>query len=149
MKMLRKMRYKPLVDKLFFIIWIPTVLLLAAGTVISAFEPMSLLIMIPVDIFTLFFLVSPLFGYAELREHTLFIKLGLIMKREIAYEKIRAIESERRWYTYSMLSLKCALDHLNVRYNSFDAITVSVKDNDGLARELEARISAAKNKRDA
>ena len=102
------MRYKPLVDKLFFIIWIPTVLLLAAGTVISAFEPMSLIIMIPVDAFTLFFLVSPLFGYVELRERTLFIRLGLIMKREIPYEKIRAIESERRWYTYSMLSLKCA-----------------------------------------
>ena len=85
------MRYKPLVDKLFFIIWIPTVLLLAAGTVISAFEPMSLIIMIPVDIFTLFFLVSPLFGYVELRERTLFIRLGLIMKREIPYEKIKHI----------------------------------------------------------
>ena len=144
-----KMRYKPLVDKLFFIIWIPTVLLLVAGTVISAFEPMSLIIMIPVDIFTLFFLVSPLFGYVELRERTLFIRLGLIMKREIPYEKIRAIESERRWYTYSMLSLKCALDHLNVRYNSFDVITVSVKGNAELENALLARISAAKNKRDA
>ena len=143
------MRYKPLVDKLFFIIWIPTVLLLAAGTVISAYAPLSLIIMIPVDIFTLFFLVSPLFGYAELREHTLFIKLGLIMKREIAYEKIRAIESERRWYSYSMLSLKCALDHVNIRYNSFDVITVSVKGNAELANALLARISAAKNKRDA
>ena len=135
-----KMRYKPLVDKLFFIIWIPTVLLLAAGTVISAYAPLSLLIMIPVDIFTLFFLVSPLFGYVELRERTLFIRLGLIMKREIPYEKIRAIESERRWYTYSMLSLKCALDHLNLRYNSFDVITVSVKGNAELANALRERI---------
>ena len=72
-----------------------------------------------------------------------------IMKREIPYEKIRAIESERRWYTYSMLSLKCALDHLNVRYNSFDVITVSVKGNAELESALLARISAAKNKRDA
>ena len=142
------MRYKVLVDKLFFIIWIPTVLLLAAGTVISAYAPLSLLIMVPVDIFTLFFLVSPLFGYVELREGTLYIKLGLIMKREISYEKIRAIESERRWYSYSMLSLKCALDHVNVRYNSFDVITVSVKELDSFVKELSARISAAKNKTD-
>ena len=142
------MRYKPLVDKLFFIIWIPTVLLLAVGTVFSALEPLSLLIMVPVDLFTLYFLFTSLFGYVELREKALFIKLGFIMKREIAYEKIRAIETERRWFTYSMLSLKCALDHVNVKYNSFDVITVSVKELDSFVKELSARISATKNKTD-
>ena len=71
-------KYKPLVDKLFWIITIPTAILLIAMTVVAAFEPVVLLIMIPTDIFTFYFLISPLFGYVELREKTLFIKYGFI-----------------------------------------------------------------------
>ena len=95
---LKVIRYKPLLDKLFFIILIPTVILLVTGTVFAAFDTFALFIMIPVDLFALYFLVSPLFGYVELRENTLFIKFGFFMKREIAYEKIRGTVKERKFF---------------------------------------------------
>ena len=34
-------RYKPLVDRLFWIIWVPTLILMAAATVISAFDSLA------------------------------------------------------------------------------------------------------------
>ena len=132
-------RYKPLVDKLYFIISIPTALLLLATTLVLAFlEPLALFWLIPVDIFSSYFLISPLWGYVELRERVLFIKYGFILKREIPYEKIRKIERERKWYSETMLSLKNSLEHVNIKYNSFDVTAVSVKDNDGFVQEIEA-----------
>ena len=132
-------RYKPLVDKLYFIISSPTALLLLATTLVLAFlEPLALFWLIPVDIFSSYFLISPLWGYVELRERVLFIKYGFILKREIPYEKIRKIERERKWYSETMLSLKNSLEHVNIKYNSFDVTAVSVKDNDGFVQEIEA-----------
>ena len=132
-------RYKPLVDKLFYIIAIPTVVFLAAVTVISAFEPLSLLITIPTDVFTLYFLVSPLFGYVELREESLFIKYGFILKREIPYAKIRGTVKERSFIAESMLSLKNSFEHVKIKYNTYDVTTVSVIDNDCFVMELKKR----------
>ena len=37
------------------------------------------------------------------------------------------------------MSLKNAMEHVNIRYNAFDVTTVSVKENDELMRELESR----------
>lgn len=133
-------KYKPLVDKLFWIITIPTAILLIAMTVVAAFEPVVLLIMIPTDIFTFYFLISPLFGYVELREKTLFIKYGFILKKEIPYEKIRGIVKERSFMSQTMMSLKNAYDHINIKYNKFDVTCVSVVDSDEFAKELESRI---------
>ena len=132
-------RYKPLVDKLFYIIASPTVVFLAAMTVISAFEPLSLLITIPTDVFTQYFLVSPLFGYVELREESLFIKYGFILKREIPYAKIRGTVKERSFIAESMLSLKNSFDHVRIKYNTFDVTIVSVVGNDEFVSELENR----------
>ena len=132
-----------MVDRLFYIIWIPTVLLLIAATAIAIFDPIALFILIATDIFTLYFLVSPLFGYVELRESTLFIKYGFIIKREIPYSKIREVKKERRFYCETMLSLKNAMDHLTIKYNRFEATTVSVDDNDTLHAELTRRIARA------
>ena len=132
-------RYKPLVDKLFYIITIPTVVFLAAMTVISAFDPLSLLVTIPTDVFTLYFLVSPLFGYVELREESLFIKYGFILKREIPYAKIRGTVKERSFIAESMLSLKNSFDHVRIKYNTFDVTIVSVVGNDEFVSELENR----------
>ena len=139
---MKNKRYKPLVDKLFYIITVPTVIFFAVMTVISAFEPLSLIIIIPTDIFTLYFLISPLFGYVELRADSVFIKLGFIMKREIPYKKIRGLKKERRAISESMTSLKCALDHVNIKYNTYDVITVSAVGNDELIAAIEkARLS--------
>ena len=139
-------RYKPKVDRLFYIIWIPTLALLITATAIAAMAPIALTILIATDLFTLYFLISPLFGYAELRDETLFIKYGFILKREIPYKKIRAARKERKFYSESMLSLKCALDHINIKYNTFDITTVSLAEGDEFLPALEWKISKDKRR---
>ena len=137
---MKTMRFYPLFDKLFWIIAVPTSLLLLAATVIPAiFDLTILFLMLPLDLFTLYFIVSPLFGYVELREETLFIQFGLFMKKEIPYTRIRGVTKERKWYSESMMSLKNAMEHVNIRYGSFDVVTVSVKDNDSFIEELNKR----------
>ena len=135
-------RYKPKIDGLFYAIWVPTVLLLIACTVVAFAEPIALLIVIASDIFTLYFLVSPLFGYVELRENTVFIRYGFILTREIDYLRIRELKKERKPYTDTMLSLKNSMEHVTVKYNKFDVTTVSVTDNDDLMMNIRARIEA-------
>ena len=132
-------RFKPLVDKLFFIIFIPTALLMVALTIFACFEPIALLIMLPADLLTFYFLLSPLFGYVELRESSLFIKYGLILKRDIPYDKIRGVEKVRKFYSESMMSLKNSFEHVNIKYNSFDVTAVSVVENDNFIKELNER----------
>ena len=109
------------------------------ATALSVFAPLALLIMILVDIFTFYFLISTLFGYVELREKSVFIKFGFLLKKEIPYDKIRGTVKERRFYSDSMRSLKNAIEHVNIKYNSFDVVTVSVMDNDKLIEEIERR----------
>ena len=137
---LENRRYKPLIDKMFYLIWVPISIVMLGLTVLSFFEPTSLFVMIPVDIFTFYFLFSQLFGYVELRESSVFIKFGFILKIEIPYSSIRGITTDRKFYSESMLSLKNALSHVNIKYNKFDLVTVSVKNNDGFIKELLSRI---------
>ena len=134
--------YKPKLDWLFHVIWIPTVILLAVCTVISFTAWPALLIMLATDIFTLYFLVSPLVGYVELRENTVFIRYGFILTREIEYLRIREMKKERKFYSETMLSLKNSMEHITVKYNKFDVTTVSVTDNDDLMMNIRARIEA-------
>lgn len=133
-------RYKPLIDKLFWIIWVPTLILLAATTVISTYDSFAYFIMIPTDAFVLYFLISPLFGYVELRDDTIFIKYGFIMKREIPYDKVRSVSKKRSFMAETMLSLKNSFDHVEIRYNAFDVTSVSVVGNDDLISEINSRI---------
>ena len=141
---MENVKLKPQIDRLFLFIWIPTLILLAVGTVISCASTVALLILIATDIFTLYFLISPLFGFVELREQTVYIKFGFLTSREIEYARIRAVETERKFYSESMLSLKCAYEHVNIKYNSFDVTTVSVRDNAYFAAELDRRRAANK-----
>lgn len=138
--------FKPKIDKMMYATWIPTAVLLAAMTVVSAFAPITLLITVPIDIFTFYFLFSSLAGYVELRGESVFIKCGFILKREIPYERIRGFTCERKFYADSMISLKNSLDHVNIKYNTLDLISVSVTDNDGLVREIELRMAAKMGK---
>lgn len=133
-------RYKPLIDKIFWIIWVPTLLLVAVATVITSIDTVAFLIMLAIDMFTLYFLISPLFGYVELREETVFVKLGFFMKKEIPYNKIRDVVKERKLYADSMSSLKNSLDHVNIKYNKFDVLSVSVVGNDDLVKRLKVRM---------
>lgn len=137
------MRYKPKFDKLFLWILIPTALLMLSVTVISAFfGAVTLFFTVPVTLFVFYFLLTPAFGYAELRESSLFVKFGFFLTREIPYEKIRGVEKARKFYSDSMLSLKNSLDHVNVKYNKFDILSVSVTDNEDFMAELEKRIKS-------
>ncbi len=137
---MENIRFKPKFDKLFAIIFIPTVSLTLCATVIpSLFSLSTLWITLPTLIFVLYFVISPLFGYAELRESTLLIKYGLILKKEIPYEKIRGAYIERGFYSQSMMSLKNSFEHVNIKYNSFDVTTISVKDNEKFISELGKR----------
>jgi hypothetical protein len=39
-----------------------------------------------------------------------------------------------------MLSLKNSFEHVNIKYNKFDMITISVKNNDELIEKLQKHI---------
>lgn len=134
-------RYRPLLDKIFWIIWVPTFILLALATVITAADIIAFILMISVDLFTVYFMVSPLFGYVELREESIFVKLGFFMKKEIPYNRIRDVEKTRKLYSDSMSALKNSLDHVNIKYNRFDVLSVSVVDNDDLIKRIKARMT--------
>ena len=133
-------RFKPLFDKLYFILLIPTaVLLLAATVLIFVFpEPAAVVIIAVVDLFVAYFFVSPLFGYVELRESSVFIKYGFLLRKEIPYDKIRGAVKVRKFYSDSMMSLKNSFEHINIKYNTFDITSVSVMDNDELIKALDA-----------
>ncbi|MBR5139631.1 MAG: PH domain-containing protein [Clostridia bacterium] len=133
-------KFKPRIDKLFYLIWLPLAIFMLIMTAMTATYPIALIIMLGVDAFTFYFLFSSLFAYAELRESALFIKFGFIIKKEIPYDMIRGLERERKFYSDSMLSIKNSLDHVNIRYNRFDMVSVSVKDNDKFIAQLEALI---------
>lgn len=137
---MEKKKYLPLIDKLFFIVSIPTLILVGAGVAISVYSIPALLIMCAIALFVLYVLISPLFGYVELGESSLVIKYGFFLKKEIPYASIRDITRERKFYSDSMLSLKNSLDHVNIKYNKFDVTSVSVKSNDEFIAELEKRI---------
>ena len=137
---MKNKKFKALVDKLYFIIALTAILPIAAVTVVSAFYPLTLFITVPVDILVLYFLISPLFGYVELRENSVYIKYGFIIKKEIPYSKIRGAVKESKFYSESMMSLKNSFEHVNIKYNIFDITTVSVVNNDAFISELNERI---------
>ena len=134
-------RYRPELDKCYGWISISISALMLIFTVAMTFlDPRSLFFDIPITLFVAFFTVSPLFGYAEFRESSLFIKFGFFLKREIPYEKIRGVEKCRKFYSDSMLALKTSLTHLNVKYNRFDMLSVSLKNSEDFIEELNSKI---------
>ena len=133
-------RFKPLIDKLFWFITVPTLFSLVCVTVLCAANKTVLLLAILMDLTVIYLIVSPLFGYVELREKTVLIKFGFILKREIPYSSVRGAVKDRGIWSESMISLKNAMEHINIKYNSFDVVTVSVTDNDGFIEELKGKI---------
>ena len=78
---MKNKKYRPLFDRLYWSISIPTLLLVLVTTVLlGVLSSETLFIMIPLSIFVLYFFVSPFFGYAELRETTLFIRFGFFLR---------------------------------------------------------------------
>ncbi len=137
-------RYKPLVDKLFWVTFIVAIALVV-GVTVPVFlypEPFAIIITLLVDILVVYLLVSPLCGYVELRETSVFIKFGFFLFREIPYSKIIGIKKEKKLYADSMLSLKNAVEHINIKYNTFDVTSISIAGNDEFIKELTERVSA-------
>ena len=133
-------RYKPLIDRTYVTMMIIIFVVLTVMTVIAAFSPVALLIVVPIYLLVVYHLISPLFGYVELRENSLYVRYGLFMKKEIPYSKIRGVAKGRGFYSESMLSLKTALEHVNIKYNSFDMTTVSVVDIDSFIDDVNERL---------
>ena len=129
-------RFKPKFDRLFYIPIGITVALMIFSTVICTLDPVGLWIIIAADLFVLYFICTSFAGYVELRESVVFVKFGFFLKREIPYNKIRKIDRQHKIYSESMLALKNSLDHINIRYNLYDIVSVSVVDNDELIGEL-------------
>lgn len=132
--------YKPKIGRMFYAIWIPTVIFLIAMTFVSLVSPIALVILLLTDALTLYFLLTSLFGYVELREDSVFVKFGFVAKVQIPYSKIREVTKERKLYADSIMSLKNSLEHVNIKYNRFDVVSVSVVDNEDLMNEIEKRI---------
>ena len=137
-------RFKPKLDKLYYLITIPTALMMLVFTVVPLLlDPEAtgamLGIILPCDLLVGYFVVTPLVGYVELREDTVFIKYGFILKREIPYSALREVTIGRGIVSESMLSLKNAMEHVTIRYNRFDVTIVSVVGNEELAEELDHR----------
>ena len=132
-------RFKPKFDKLFWLTWIPTFVLVAIGTVLSLREISALIILASSNLFVLYFFFSSLSGYVELRDDAVFIKCGFILKKEIPYQKIRSLEKTKKIYANSMVSIKNSLEHVDIKYNTYDIISVSVCENDELISEIQRR----------
>jgi len=138
-------RFRPKIDKLYrILLTVTNALCLPLLFIPTLFSPVTLFITLPLFVFVNYFFVSPLFGYVELRETELFIKYGFFLKKTIPYAKIRSAEKERKFYCESMMALKNALEHVNIKYNTYDVTTVSVEDNDAFIEELCRRTAAGK-----
>ena len=137
------MKFRPRVDKYYLWIAIPTEIFLIVMTVMTLvhFTLFGLIVMLLALALSSFFILSPIFfGYAELRDDELFVDFGVFIKRSIPYSRIRAIEKKRRFYSESMLSLKCAIDHVDIKYNRFDVLSLSLKDEEVFVEELNKKI---------
>ena len=131
-------RYKPRFDRLFYGIAIFTAAVVLGALIPSFYGSGVWGIAVAAGTLLLcgYFLVSPCFGYAELREGMLFVKFGFFLSREIPYEKIYAIEKKHTMIADSILSLKNAMDHLNVKYNRFELVSLSLRDEEDFIESL-------------
>ncbi len=138
---MERIRFRPKTDKLFISLIIIINLLVAVPFAIALFFTRNILYMIiPLFLIVNYVFISSLFGYVELQGDSLFIKYGIFLKKKIPYDKIVSLKKEKKWYSESMLALKNAFEHVNIRYNKFDVTTVSVKDNDEFIEKLQKKI---------
>ena len=143
---MKNQRYLPLIDRMFVILVVSILAIVLTPTIICGIEaPSTLFITIPILLFSLYFIVSPLFGYVELGEESLFIRYGFIMTKEITYDSIRCLEIERKVISPSVMSVKNALEHVNIKYNRFDITSVSVRGNRTFTEEINSRCGGRLN----
>lgn len=134
-------RFLPKYDKFFHFIWIPTAIIMLSLLALNAFLPsiFGWIVTLATTVIVAYFVISPMFGYVELQETYVFVKFGFFMKRVIPYETIRGVEKKRTAIADSMVALKNAMEHVNIKHGKFDITSVSVKDNDVLMAEIRKR----------
>ena len=131
--------FKPKFDKMYWWSLALCAVYMIAMTFVALWHVQVAIVIGAVDLLLIWVLVSPCFGYVELREETLFVKFGLILKREIPYARIRKIQKVRHWYSESIIALKNAMEHVDIRYNLCDVVSVSVVENDAFIEALKNR----------
>ena len=135
-------KFKPKFDILYYSTLIFSAVILIGVSLIGVIFDGALSILfvtVPTTLLIGYFLLSPVFGYVELREKCVFVKFGFFASREIPYSKIRGTVIERKLYSDSMMSLKNSIEHLNIKHGTFDVTSVSVLDNAKLAEKIEER----------
>lgn len=135
-------KFKPKFDILYYSTLIFSAVILIGVSLIGVIFDGALSVLfvtVPTTLFIGYFLLSPVFGYVELREKCVFVKFGFFASREIPYSKIRGTVIERKLYSDSMMSLKNSIEHLNIKHGTFDVTSVSVLDNAKLAEKIEER----------
>ena len=139
--MMEHKRFFPKYDTLFHFIWIPTAIIMLFLLVMNAFLPSTFgwIVTLVTTVVVAYFVISPMFGYVELRETCVFVKFGFFMRRVIPYETIRGVEKKRTAIADSMVALKNAMEHVNIKHGSFDVTSVSVKDGDAMMAEIRKR----------
>lgn len=138
---MQNQRFKPKFDKLYWLSLSLCAVYMIVMTAISVGSRPMMIITGSVNLVLLWVLVAPWFGYVELREDVIWIRFGFFLKREVAYASIKRMQKVRHWYSESMIALKNAMEHVDIRYNACDVVSVSVTDNDALIEAIEQRRS--------
>lgn len=135
------MKYKAEIGS-FFIITLAIVSLLVLFPLIISIIVMNTTAIIISAVFFVIMeavLISPIFGYVKLEENALYIRYGLIFRKRIPYDKIVSLEKEHKLYSESIISLKTAIEHIKIKYNTYDNTTVSIRNMDQFIGEVNQR----------
>lgn len=126
------MKFKVKVDKYFYIpLSITTLLFIALIVIGIVLKNVAQIILASVMLVLVdFTILSQAFAYAKLEKDYLYIKFGLILNKKIHYNKIRSLEKQHQWYSYSFISQKSSLDHVLIKYNEYDDTCISIKEID-------------------
>ena len=134
-------RYKPIKRTMYYLIRVPLLVAMAVATAISSTEPIALLIMLPTDALVVYFLLSELMAYAELQDEGVFIRFGFFAKQFIPYDSVYGCEKVEKWYADSTntFAIKTAVEHINLKYDKWRTLSLSIEDADGFMMALETK----------
>lgn len=135
------MKFKPHVDKYFYIPIIFVLILFIAPFLVAIVCRQIDQIIVTSLLFVVIsvLLISPLFGYVKIENDYIFIKYGLFFRRKILYTNIVEITKEHKYYATSLISHKTSLDHVFIKYNNYSDTCVSVKDMDVFIALIEEK----------
>ena len=135
-----KQRFRPKFDRLYWISFTVCAVYIVVMTAVSVGSVSMLCFMSAINAILVWVLAAPWFGYVELGEDAVLVKFGFFLKRVVPYADIRKMQKVCHWYSESILALKNAMEHVDIRYGACDVVSVSVTDNDALIAAIERRL---------